>query len=133
MIYSVSEMSRNIYTAAQLALKSRSSAGTWQTAPGHWDKSKTSGKGWLGIASIQQLQRERQPSSSGADDPTARRQCHAATAEEPRLETSFPTQCQGLLPEIPCPAQLVLKRMEKRNKRRGRCQYGQRYALVPWL
>lgn len=56
MIYSVSEMSRNIYTAAQLALKSRSSAGTQQTAPGHWGKSRTSGKGWLGtVAAPAQL------------------------------------------------------------------------------
>lgn len=47
-IHSVSEMSQNIYTAAQLALKSRSCAGTWQTAPGHWEKSRTSSKGWLG-------------------------------------------------------------------------------------
>lgn len=50
MIYSVSEMSRSIYTAAQLALKSRSSAGTWQTAAGHRDKPETSGKAWLGPA-----------------------------------------------------------------------------------
>lgn len=55
MIYSASEMSRNIYTAAQLALKSRSSAGTWHTAPGHWDKSKTLGKEWLGITGMLQL------------------------------------------------------------------------------
>lgn len=50
MIYSVSKMSRSIYTAAQLALKSRSSAGTWQTAAGHRDKPETSGKAWLGLA-----------------------------------------------------------------------------------
>lgn len=36
---------------------------------------------------------------------------------------------QGLLPQIPHPAQAELKRMEKRNKRRGRCQYGQRYPV----
>lgn len=97
MIYSVSEMSGNIYTAAQLALKSRSSAGTWQTAPGHWDKSKTSGKSWLGIAGIRQLRRECQPSSSGADDPMATGNAVQPSlltlAEEPRLETSFPAVC----------------------------------------
>lgn len=90
-------MSRNIYTAAQLALKSRSSAGTWQTAPGHWDKSKTSGKGWLGIAGIRQLQRECRSNSSGADDPTATGNAVQPPllilAEETRLETTFPTQC----------------------------------------
>lgn len=97
MIYSVSEMSRNIYTAAQLALKSRSSAGTWQTAPGHWDKSKTSGKGWLGITGIRQLWREHQSGSSAADDPMATGNAMQPPlpilAEEPWLETSFPAQC----------------------------------------
>lgn len=90
MIYSASEMSRNIYTAAQLALKSRASAGTWQTAPGHWDKSKTSGEGWLGITGIQ----EHQSSSSGADDTVAtgkvRQPLLLISAEEPRLEASYP-------------------------------------------
>jgi len=96
MIYSVSKMSRNIYTAAQLALKSRSSAGTRQTAPGHWDKSKTSGKGWLGITGIEQLLREHQSSSSRTDDPMATGNDTQPTllilAEKARLETSFPTQ-----------------------------------------
>lgn len=90
MIYSASEMSRNIYTAAKLALQSRASAGTRQTAPSHWDKSKTSGKGWLGITGIQ----EHQSSSSGADAPMAtgkaRQPLLLISAEQPRLEASFP-------------------------------------------
>lgn len=86
-IHSASEMSQNIYTAAQLALKSRSCAGTRQTAPGHWEKSRTSSEGWLGPLEEQQEQ------LLAAEEPRAVPAAAAPTLAQPGL------QSKALLPE----------------------------------
>lgn len=58
MIYSISKMSGNIYTAAQLALQSGSSARARRAAPGRWGRCSSSGmaRPWTAAIEAQLVQ-----------------------------------------------------------------------------